>query len=292
MSDPKIHPLDNIQFNSVISALALLGETTVYLAQAKPHAEPGSAFIANLHAQFDLIEDHLHDLVKETLCTDRNTDRFRRKIMETGSSGLVGLIPDDDTGSVRMKREILEYIAITHPVDFFRKLISKGLYGGDLIRPLLTVAETRRDLHSFLMDELAMTYLARTSGGHAEWSSITSFLIKGPSCVPELIRRQHAAFPSEMRAAAVGSWQQGHALNTSLHVLLGAPAEIFVEPRVNVEVLTALAESFASGHGKLRLIRHFGDLHENHAYLEDLHNAWMSTLDVAPPKEWRRQHAY
>jgi hypothetical protein len=280
MSDTQPNSLDNIQISSITNTLSMMRETMISIENARAHLPESASLIARLEKQFNTVEEIACDDVKIVLETPHCTAMFKRHVMETGSERLLDILPDDASGSLLMKREITQHLGASHKPSLFRKMITKGLDGGDLIRPLMHISDDRPEIRAYLMDELACQYLARTPSGGSVWGLITSFIIKGPACVADLIRRQYEAFPEEMQKAACRYWKQGHDLNTSLHVLLGAPAEIFREPKANKAVLLQLAESFSSGHGKLRLIQHFGNITENSAHLEDLHNAYMATLDA------------
>jgi hypothetical protein len=214
--------------------------------------------------------------------TDFDFSTLKTSIASTGSHRLLDFLMDAQPDTIIIGYEKARFLVEACSVDYFHKALKTGIKARYLMVPMMEVSDERPDIRAFLMDELADTHLACDKRGSAPWDNITQLVIHGPECVVELLKRQRAAFPANVHAAALGRWYNDQSFNTILHILLGAPPEIFFEGvGTNYENKLVYAQ-ISSGHGKLRMIRHFGDIEENRAALVGLYDSYIEMIAENP----------
>jgi hypothetical protein len=283
MTDQDTPSLDSLQRFSATQLMSTLKEFSAIITSARVHEGQAAPLIARLAAHYEIIEEMAFSDLRSQLKAHGEITRFAGSVMATGSDLLLSLLPDDPEETIKIKTEAAARLVVAHSADHFRKMIRKGVDASRLIVPLMQVSDTRRDIRALLMHELADKHLARTETGSVAWSMIIDHVTNDPQCALELIRVQRATFPKEVNEAAVESWNKGHGFNTVLHLLLDAPLHIFQNPRRNPEQLVSLHEAFSSGHGLLRLTRHFGDLHETRTGALALYEEFLDDLGAPRP---------
>jgi hypothetical protein len=215
---------------------------------------------------------------------DPEFDSLAPVIVAAGDPGLLRYVADAPPKSRTISHSAIKGLARSRPVSYFRDMLAKGVDPSMIMLPLMQVSDARPDIRAFLMDELADKHIAvNETGDDIAWVSIVDIVTKGPECAIEMILRQRAAFPDQVNDAAIQRWKNGRSFNTILHLLLGAPQHIFEAPTRTTTINTPLFEAFRSGHGMLRMIRHFGDLQENRRNLQSLYDKYVNTLGARRP---------
>jgi hypothetical protein len=244
--------------------LVPLERTLALINTSRKTPDPDNALVNRLESNYSAIEEMAYRELENMRDTDFDFSTLKTSIASTGSHRLLDFLMDAQPDTIIIGYEKARFLVEACSVDYFHKALKTGIKARYLMVPMMEVSDERPDIRAFLMDELADTHLACDKRGSAPWDNITQLVIHGPE------------------SAALGRWYNDQSFNTILHILLGAPPEIFFEGvGTNYENKLVYAQ-ISSGHGKLRMIRHFGDIEENRAALVGLYDSYIEMIAENP----------